>query len=322
VNIFKSGTNTVAKVVSVLAALILWFEVTAGAAFTTLISVPVRYILPVRGLMVASENPDRVLTLVRGTGRSLISYNIRKFTVKNQPYVLINLAGLSAGKHRVVVEHNQILLGTDGIEIESIIENGEFDVTLDLKSSRSVTVDVDSIPGLEIAKDAIVTGKPAVDPTYITIDGPEKTLSSITKVPIESLLQNRVSLSDTVLKAKLKEDFRKFVTVDPKQVTLRFSVERLKEKAIRGVPVKLLNFPWRKRFSTNPDSVTVTVRGPESQVVKIEARNITVGIPYKSFLQRLESDKDSVTPIINVPNGVTGTVSPEMIRVTPRQEQN
>ncbi|MHB9027511.1 MAG: CdaR family protein [Candidatus Latescibacterota bacterium] len=320
-NIFKSGTNTAAKMFSVLAALILWFHVTAGATFTTLISVPVRYILPVRGLMVASETPDRVLVLVRGTGRSLLSYNLRKFTDQSRQYVLINLAGLSAGKHRVIVERDQILLGTDGIEVESIIENGEFDVTLDLKISSTVTVDVDSIPGLEVAKDAVVVGKPVVVPRYVTIEGPENILASLTEVPIESLLQNRVSLSDTVLKARLNEDFREYVTVEPKQVTLRFSVERLLEKTIGGIPVRLQNFPWRRRFVTEPDSVTVTIRGPESLVAKVEARNIAVGVPYQSFMQRLESGQDSVQPTVDLPDGVTGSVSPDMIRVVPRQQQ-
>jgi hypothetical protein len=306
---------------SVLAALILWFHVTAGATFTTLISVPVRYILPVRGLMVASETPQRVMVLVRGTGRALISYNLRRITDQSGQYVLINLAGLSAGRHRIVVERNQILLGTEAIEIESIIENGEFDVTLDLKLSKAVTVDVDSLPGLEVAKDAVVVGKPTVVPQYVTIEGPEKIIASLNKVPIETLLQNHVSLSDTILRARLKEDFRDYVTVEPKQVALRFTVERLMEKTIGGIPVRLRNFPWRRRFATDPDSVTVTVRGPESLVSKVEAESITVEIPYQSFVQKLESGEDSVQPTVAFPNGVTGSVTPGMIRVAPRQQQ-
>jgi len=311
--------NTAAKVTSVVAALILWFHVTAGASFTTLVSVPLRYISPGDGLMVASETPGRVMALVRGAGRALISYNLRKLMGQNRQYVLIDLSTLPPGKQRIVVERSQILLGIDGINVESIIENGEFDVTLDQKIRRTVTVNVDSIPGLEIAKDVVITGKPAVEPRHVTIEGPETVLAALTEAPIESLLPKRVSLSETLLTARLKDNFREYVTVEPKQVTLRFPVERLQERAISGIPVMLRDFPRRKRFSAEPESVTVTVKGPESLVEKIRAKDIAARVSYQSFMQSLESGDTLVQLTIDFPKGVTGTVSPDMIRVTPRQ---
>ncbi len=321
-NIFKSGTNNTAKVLSVIAALILWFHVTAGATFTTLISVPIQYVRPIRGLMVASELPSQALVLVRGTGRSLISYNVRKITDRSRQYVLVNLAGLTSGKHQISIEKEQIILGTDGIEVESIIENGEFPVLLDQKSQRAVPVDTDSIPGLEVPRDLVIVGEPEVTPQFVTIEGPDSMIRVITEVPIESLVQNRVTLSDTVLVARLSQTFHPYIAVDPEEVALRFQVEPLTEKTIAGIPVRLRDFPWRQKFDTVPDSVMVTVRGPRSLVEETTAKNVVVTVPYQSFVQGLESGKNAVRPELRYPEGISvATVSPETVEVVPRQEK-
>lgn len=321
-NIFKSGTNNAAKVVSVLAALVLWFNVTAGATFTTLITVPIQYVWPVRGLMVANDIPDQVQVLVRGTGRSLISYNLRKITDHSRQYVLVNLAGLSGGKHQISIEKDQIMLGTDGISVESIIDNGEFPVMLDEKSRRAVTVRVDSIPGLEIDRDIVVVGVPAVTPRYVIIEGPASVISSISRVPVESLVQSRVTLGDTVLTARLDQEFRRFVTVDPKEAVLHFRVEPLTEKTISGVPVRLRDFPWRRRFLAEPDSVTITLRGPRSVIEKAGANDVAASIPYQAFVEGLETGSSAVKLELRLPEGITqAAVSPETVEVVPRPQK-
>ena len=316
-NIFRSGTNNLAKILSVVAALVLWFHVTVGASFNTTVSVPIRYIGPVRGLMVADGIPDHVLVQARGSGRALLFYSLRKVLVQARRYVLVNLGGLSSGKHTITIHTEQVNLGAGDLEVERILENAEFTVSLDLKVQRTVAVDVDSLPGIRVAKDAVLVRPPEVAPRFVTIVGPGGIVRSIRTIPIKNLSRNEVSLRDTVVRAVLDTTIYPFVTVSPREVELRFSLEPLAEKVFSGIPVRPKDFPWN-RYAFEPDSLTVTVQGPESIVRKLKPRDITVTVLYKAFLEQAENGGNAVKPEITFPKGVTAvTLAPETVRITP-----
>jgi hypothetical protein len=318
VNIFKSGTNNLAKVLSAVAALVLWFHVTSGASFTTTVSLPIRYIAPARGLMVAGGVPDHVLVQARGPGRALLSYSLRKHPAEARRYVVVNLGGLPGGKHPVAIHADQVNLGVDGLAVERIIENAEFTVSLDLKVQRTVAVNADSLPGLQVAKDAVMVRPPAVVPRFVRIEGPEGVVRTIRSVPIKTLVPGEVSLRDTVLHATLDTLANPFVTVSPGEVELRFALEPLAEKVIPGIPVRPKDFPWN-RYAFEPNSLTVTVRGPESVISKLRPRDIMVIIPYRSFLAQAVNGGNAVKPEITFPKGVTAvTLAPDTVRITLR----
>lgn len=318
-SIFKSGTHTVAKGLSVLAALVLWFYVTTGATFSTTVSVPIRYVMPARGHMPASELPSAAGVRVRGTGRALIANAIRTVSREERPAILINLSGLPDGRHRIAIRPGQIPLGTTRIDIEGIVENGEFEVVIDTRARRSVPVSTDSIPGLVIARDAALAGRPSAIPSRVFVEGPWEVIRTISSVPVGALVENRVSLGDTVLAARLDTGIHPFVTVEPAETKLHFAVEPLLERTFDGIPLRLRGFPRGKRFAAEPDSVTVTVSGPESRIARIGADDISAAIPYTEFLRRLENGNDTVKPVPGFPEGVTAvSVSPVLVRVVPR----
>lgn len=304
---------------SVLAALVLWFQVTTVGTFTKTVSVPIRFAGPDKGLMIADEAPDRVLLLLRGTGRAFINYSFKKLANHNIPYALVNLSGLPVGKHRISIIPNRVFLGADGLFVESILENSEFPVALDLRIQRAVTVNVDSLPGLKVDKGVIVVGRPVTTPQYATIEGPADIVRAITSVPAASFSRKSISLSDTVIKAELVTDLNRFVSVNPAQVDLHFSVEARAEKVISGVPVRLKNFPGRRKYVSEPDSMTVTIQGPESIIRNVDRKDISVSVSYQSFLRQSEESGEKVRPEIRCPNGAAViTTFPETLRVAPR----
>lgn len=317
-NLFKSGTNNLAKVLSVAAALVLWFHVTTGTYFTTNVAVPIRYMGPSRGLMVAGGVPDHILVQVRGPGRALLSYTLRKLPVQAKRYVLVNLGGLPGGKQPITIHADQVNLGAEGIEAVRIIENAEFTVPLDNKFQRTVAVSVDSLPGLQVAKDAVMVRPPDVLPRFVTIEGPESIVRPIRSIPIVMPDRRTVSLRDTVMKVALDTTVNPYVTVSPREVELRFALEPLAERVISGIPVRPRDFP-RKLYIIEPDSLTVTVRGPESVVSKLRPRDITATVSYRLFLAQAENGGNIVKPEITSPKGVTVvTLAPETVRITPR----
>jgi hypothetical protein len=318
VNLFKSGTNNLAKVLSAAAALFLWFHVTIGSSFTTTLSLPIQYIGPAKGLMIAGDVPDHVSARVRGTGRSLLAYSLQKHPAQTQRYVLVNLNGLPSGKHPITIHTDQVNMGAESLDVERITEYEEFTVAIDLKIQRSVSVDTDSIPGLRMEKDIVMVKPPDVEPRFVTIEGPENVVRAIHSIPIHVPSRTAVSLQDTLLTAEINVEFFPFVTVNPKEVRLHFEVEPVAERVIDGIPVRLRDFP-RQRFSFEPATVAVTVRGAASVIARLASRDISVNVPYRSFLDQAGKDGMEVKPDIVFPKGITDvTPDPETVRITPR----
>jgi YbbR domain-containing protein len=172
-----------------------------------------------------------------------------------------------------------------------------------------------------VDKGAIIVGRPTVNPRFVTVEGPESMVRSITRVPIASFPQKKVSLSDTVLKADLNAGQNPFIRLEPQQVELHFPVEALSEKVIYGVPVRLKGFPAKRKYSAEPDSLDITVQGPASVIARVERSDITAAVPYGSFLQRSEGSGDAVHPDIRYPKGIIGIIpSQETVRVAPKQQ--
>lgn len=304
---------------SVLVALVLWFHVTSGGTFTTTVSLPIRYIKPVRGLMVASVAPERVLVLVQGSGRALIAHSLKRLSSQDRQYALVNLVGLPEGKNQISIDRSKIFLGVEGLEVESILENADFSIVLDRRTQRTVTVDVDSLPGLRVDKGTAVVGRPVTDPRYALLEGPESVLRTISKIRVASLPRTEVSLRDTILKAELDTKLNPFVDVQPRNVELRFSVEPLAEKVVPGVPVRLKGFPGKRKYAADPDSLEITLRGPQSTIGKVDRTDITASVLYKDFLQKSANGEGHIRPEIDFPKGITGIIlSPETVLVAPR----
>ena len=306
---------------SVLAALVLWFHVSTAGTFSTQISLPIHYIKPVQGLMVADAAPERVLVLVRGSGRALFTYTLKRFFDQTKQYVLVNLAVLPKGENQITIDKSDVALGVEGLEVENTLENDNFTIVLDHKIRRTVAVDADSLPGLKVEKGTVVLGHPAVEPRFVLLEGPESILRTITKIRVASLIRSEVSLSDTVLQGKLDTKLNPFVEVQPKVVDIRFAVEPLVTKVIAGVPVRLKGFPDRRKYTADPESLDVEVRGPASVIARLERGDLDVFIPYQPFLKRTADGDNSLRPEIVYPKGVAEVSSlPETVRVAPRKD--
>ncbi|MDP2983895.1 MAG: CdaR family protein [Candidatus Latescibacter sp.] len=318
-NLFKSTAHTTAKIVSVLLALVLWFNVTTDASFTTTVSIPVRYSNPAGNLIVASELPKTVPVQIKGSGKTLIYFGLKKISEHDQRYIPVNLANLSRGKHEIVLERNQVNLGSfSDVEVVGITENSRFTLTIDREIKKSIQVRLDSLPDIKVAHGYTTVGKPLAKPELVTVTGPEETVGSLSSIPIKSFDRNSISDADRMITARVDTGIP-FVKIEPKEVTLFFVVEPLAEKVLSGIPVRMKNFPKNKGFRCEPDNVTVTISGPESKVSLITPKVITAAVQYQTYLQQEESSGDIKPEIIflwDIP-GVTATAN--SVRIVPQE---
>ena len=316
-NLKKISSNTTAKILSVLFAAILWFHMATQSGYNQKAYIPIRYIDPSSGYMLASTPPEEILVNLSGAGKNLIVFNLVNFFDPEGSFIPVNLAGLPKGRHQINLDRNNIYLTIDkGITIESILYNSYFSVVIDNKIKQTVKVDLDSIPGFKLENGNVLNGKPASKPEFVTVEGPEDIINTISSIKIKQLENSVISLQDTVVHAILDDEIR-FVIVDPNEIDIFFPVEPLLTKLFRDVPLTMKGFPKRKNLKLNPDTLSVFIQGPESVVSKLRSEDIVVTVNYKNYREQIAQGDSLIVPKISYPEGITSaSITPGVLRIT------
>ena len=311
-----SGSNLTAKIVSVVVALLLWLIVTLGTTFTYKVSLPITYVGPSEGYIQTGERPDRVLVLIKGSGRALLLFSIREMMTPERHYALVSLTELTTkGKHQITLDKRDIHLSDDSnLGVESILDNAFFSLYIDRLVTRNLRVNVDSLPPYSIEKGFVVVGRPLASPGLIVARGPEDVLNSLRSIRIESFVQDKLSGEKPVLNAQLRNRPEDLVTLNHDAVELKFTVEPLIRKVFDDVPLKLYSFPRKKTPQFTPAAFSVSAEGPESIITKLKPKDILISIQYRAYLDMSSRGEHTIRPEIRSPEGVSVTLSPEFIR--------
>jgi YbbR domain-containing protein len=319
VNLVKLTTSTSAKIISFILALIFWLNVSTDASFTTTKSINVRYTQPEKGLIVASELPKTIPVNLKGTGKSLIYFDMKNITDREQIFILVNLSDLPEGEHEIILDKNQVNLGgVNDVDVVGILDNSRIKLTLDREITRNIPVRVDNLPSPKVSKGYIIVGEPEAKPELLSVSGPEETVKAINSIPIRSFIKNSISDTDRTLIAKVHADLYPFVKIEPQEVTLYFNVEPLGERVFSGIPVQMKNFPRFSNLECKPDSVMVTIHGPESKISLLTRKSLTAAIQYKTYLETEGGDiKPEITIQPEIPEASTTVTSVRIILKEP-----
>lgn len=308
---------TTAKIVSVLFAAILWFHVATQAVYNQKAYIPIRYIDPSSGYMLASSPPEEIMVNISGSGKNLILFNLMHFFDPEGSFTTVNLTGLPKGRHRINLDKNNIFLSIEkGITIENILYNSFFPVVIDNKIKRTVKVNLDSIPHFELENGSVLNGQLTSTPEFVTVEGPEDIINTIHTATIHELEDTVIALQDSVVHAKLDDTIR-FVVVDPDEIDIHFPVEKLLTKLFRDVPLTKQGFPKRKNLMLKPDTLSVFIQGPESIVSKLRSEDIVVTVNYKNYRDQIAQGDSLIVPKINYPKGITSaSITPGVLRIS------
>ena len=315
--ITKPVSNLTAKIVSVVFAVVLWLIISLHAPFTYKVLMPIKYNGPSEGYIMTGSHPEKALVRIKGTGKSLLVFYIRRMFNPKLHYAMASLYGFSTkGKHQIDLDKNKVNLGDDSnLEVESILENAFFSIEIDRIDTRTIPVDLDNLPIFSVEKGYILVEKPQAKPGIVVVKGPVDTLDTMKTIIISSFLRNRVSPKDSVLKARLGKNLSEFVTIDPETINLHFSIEKLTQKVLTGMPLIFKDFPGKNVPHFIPDTLSVKIEGPESIVSRLEADDVLVTVRYQAFLEVRGKGENILKPEIILPEGTSiVTVTPEFLR--------
>jgi hypothetical protein len=209
------------------------------------------------------------------------------------------------------------------LSIENILypNNASFTVEIDKLVKRTVAVNTDSLPGFRIADGYAIVGNPVSKPAFVMAQGPQNVVDNIGAVRVESMKKRTVSPADSIVSAALR--IPRYVSVEPQEVSLHFSVEPTVIREITGIHLTLKGFPRQNRPRFRPDSLSVTFRGPKSFISSIKPADVSLTVDYKNYLDIKNRGETTIVPSATLPDRYERVdvvdISPRAVRfeVTP-----
>lgn len=286
--------NSKPLLVSIIFSVVLWFMVTTDKEYNYQITVPLNIVRLAKGKTLLERVPNKARLELRAGGRALIGLWFYD--------VAFNLDLPQVNTSRVLnLKENLHFLDLPpklGITVVEIIEPKRLDLKVDAliaeKKPIKLTGHVDPEPGY-----VLLTSKLSSD--SVMVSGPRMLVKSIEAIATEAVSMTNKTLSFSV-KTDLVSPNPGLVNLNLDKVQVDFEIQRLAERVVYGVPVKVINVPRGLKVITNPAVLALHVKGGEKVVAELNSEQIDAEIDFnKSY----KPDKKYYPVRISTPQNIS-----------------
>jgi hypothetical protein len=205
------------KLVALLLAVLVYLNVFTERSATMLVEFPIHFTDLADSLSLSGPMPPAIQAELRGTGKNFIRLWL------TEPRIKISLAGMGPGRHRRLVESEDLpLISSDKLKVERLVTDPpQIEWIIEVRASRLVPV----APRLEgDPARGFVTASIRVEPPAFRVRGPEKVLVGLDSVRLEPV--RIAGRRDTVRAAAGPDSLPEGCTVDPAEATVTVTLER------------------------------------------------------------------------------------------------
>lgn len=279
---------------SLLLALLLWVAIKSDDEFSHTVDVPIVITTLGDNLVLKKLPPSFVKLKIKGSGRSLF--------------------GLSFTDEKINLEFPQITKD-QVVDLEEYIDKFQFPEDLNIQvisviSPKKIFFEVDQliirrIPvkiSEEIKPEAghlLVSYKPDVD--SVTVTGPATFVNAMEFIETSkvSMTNIRLPFEQTV---HLINEYPEVISISPELINVNFNIEPLVERTIYNIPIRIINVPNNISAEATPATISVRVKGGETQVSALLIENIEALFNYGN---QFISGKTTYPMQIKTPEKVT-----------------
>lgn len=252
--------NLPAKIVAVVAAVLIWFAAVLERNQTASIDLPVTIGKVPPGMLVTSTDTNCARTQLTGKGRDLLLLQLRK------PVFRLNPADDEPGRARMKLGQEQSTLPAT---VQLISVKPEYVVVnLDQQARRAVKVTVPTRG--KPARGFVVTSVKSVDNVYVS--GPEEEIGLVTAVSTESLSVAGLTEPDR-RRLRIVPPTGGNFRAEPESVQVAIKVEPEESRVFADVTVNVFK-PASRAVVLSPGRVQVTVSGAAEPVRGLELQDI------------------------------------------------
>ena len=287
-------------------ALLLWFHVATDKVYeyTRTFSLEISNVPP--HLVLAEKIPEQVKVKIRGKGKELL-----KLLLAERRSIKIDAKELKNGETDYVIKPEQIPIpeGSE-LQVTDILSPHSLKIKLDHLLEKKVKVQPHI--GVLPADGFVQVGELHYSPKEVAISGPKIPVMNIEVIHTkEKVIENAAKSVSDQLDLAVPPGYN--LKVSSPVINFSVEIQKAMEKEFSHLPVKLINIPRRREILLQPDSISVTIFGPESLVTQIIPDKI------KAFIDCAKTenkDKVKLPVIVELPSEVKlKRVEPESLDV-------
>jgi YbbR domain-containing protein len=236
--------------------------------------------------------PERVEATLWGKGRSLFSLLLRRDILYN-----LDIAELN-GDIRITLDKNNVrMLRRSNIEIVNIANPKEIDLVISKLNDKMVPIIfqgvVKPMPGYTRVNDILL------EPDSVIVEGPQAEIDSIASVLTEYKNYQNIkrNFAKTIRLIKPKQEH---VTLNFDETKLSANIQKLLEKRIVEIPVKVINPPENAIVTIVPSTLSLILEGGAELLLNVTQKDVTAYLDYSKIMGSKEKNHPAY---INTPRG-------------------
>ena len=275
-----------------LLALVFWFMVKMSKDYDYTLEIPLKVTITNEEVCLKYPPPDDIVVEFTGRGIDLLQLNFY------QPAYEIDLSEERGKLVLNLSEHREYVRVSDdvSVQVKSIVRPHEIEFELDQRLSRKVPVKVDA----EVKTDnGFIWVGSVVEPDSVLVSGPATYVDSLRHLHSEKKVYQKVRMAFHD-KMHLLKDEQFYGDYLPEKVEVFYDVQRLGEKEISEVPVKVVN-TGNYQVVPLPSKVKVYVKGGEKILAEAGAEDFEVEIDFgKEWQPGTEEVRATVKTKLNI----------------------
>jgi len=290
-------TNLRIKAGMFLLALLLWFLVVSGKTYEQIIETPLVVTGLKTGRVLASPLPPTARVRYHGTGRELL-----QMIYLTKPHLQVDLATIN--QHYLYrLRPDMVMIPGGGMaSAVEIVAPETLQVFLDEQLILTVPVqarvEAELAPGYTISR---IESRPS----RVTVTGPRRAVEGLRQLRTVTAHLGSLRRNDEVrLEVQKPEVFG--VTVAPQQVTVAVKVEKIAERVLTGLPVRVAGRFAGQQAIVEPAMVDLKVTGAAGALNELTAADLDVFVdladfePARSGLIKVKAATESPLEVVQI----------------------
>ena len=286
----KILNNLKYKITVILLAILVWFYVKTEDNYSYSFNIPLHITNLGEDRIIVNTIPNYVKATFWGKGRTLFSLMLRRDVSYN-----MDVADLS-GEKKISLDKNNIrMLRKTDVKVINIVHPKAINLVLNKLFLKKVPIvcssKIETLPGYT------VVDKVRLLPDSVVVKGPKSEIEQISSVVTEKKSFQKIK-RDFENKIKLIKPQQKHVSLNVNQTKLLVDIQKLMEKRIVEIPVKIINPPRNATVTVIPSTLSLILEGGTEILLNVTRNDITAYIDDKKVVGSKENNHpaDIVTP--------------------------
>lgn len=270
-------------IASFLFAVVVWFLVVTDGTFDHIVSVPIRMPDSPPNMILAKSFPQQAKMRVRGQGMTLLAYLLFR-EAQLEPKVEWKI-----GPQTVHMTKEDVVLSgaAKSISVLQLIDPLERTIVIEKRMEKTVVIKtqitVKPMPGYTVVDELVF------NPDSVTVAGPASVIRAIDAVYTKEKVLEKVK-RPVAGEVELIVPPDQRIELSPAVTAFRQDVQKLMEKRISRIPIRVINVPEGVSAFAIPASLSLIAEGGVQRISTLTEKEINAYIDFPRAAERGGAD--------------------------------